>query len=287
MADWDWVTISALATASGTLVLAAATFASVRSANRAARVAEQAFLMGQRPLVMPSRLDDPPEKLMWGDEHWAHVEGGRGSVELVDGNAYLAMSLRNVGNGTAVLQGWQVRPRQTELMTEPSDLETFRPQLRDLYVPRATSDSGKRRSGMPRIRITAGSASTSRGAPSSWSSSSTATTRVGSVRPGCSPWRRARAITGSAPSFSTGTSIARTRADGRLRLDHRIWWPRHRDRVRVATHKPPAAVLPSEGACAPQGERRDFLPSRDPGGEALNLDGAGNPRSQPVPEGFF
>ncbi len=77
--------------------------------------------MGQRPLVMPSRLDDPPEKLMWGDEHWAHVEGGRGSVELVDGNAYLAMSLRNVGNGTAVLQGWQVRPRQTELMTEPSD----------------------------------------------------------------------------------------------------------------------------------------------------------------------
>lgn len=78
MADWDWVTISALATASGTLVLAAATFASVRSANRAARVAEQAFLMGQRPLVMPSRLDDPPEKLMWSDEHWAHMEGGSG-----------------------------------------------------------------------------------------------------------------------------------------------------------------------------------------------------------------
>ena len=53
------VTISALATATGTLILAAATFASVRSANRAARVAEQAFLMGQRPLVMQSRLDDP------------------------------------------------------------------------------------------------------------------------------------------------------------------------------------------------------------------------------------
>ena len=33
----DWVTISALATAVGTLVLALATFASVRSANRAAR----------------------------------------------------------------------------------------------------------------------------------------------------------------------------------------------------------------------------------------------------------
>ena len=37
----DWVTISSLATAGGTLVLAVATFSSVRSANRSARVAEQ------------------------------------------------------------------------------------------------------------------------------------------------------------------------------------------------------------------------------------------------------
>ena len=35
----DWVTISSLATAGGTLVLAVATFSSVRSANRSARVA--------------------------------------------------------------------------------------------------------------------------------------------------------------------------------------------------------------------------------------------------------
>ena len=131
----DWVTISALATATGTLVLAVATFASVRSANRAARVAEQAFLIGQRPLVMPSRIDDPTEKLMWGDDHWAHVEGGGASVEEIDGNIYLAMSLRNVGNGTAVLQGWQVRPRPPELTADVSAPEEFRPQLRDLYVP--------------------------------------------------------------------------------------------------------------------------------------------------------
>ena len=131
----DWVTISALATATGTLVLAVATFASVRSANRAARVAEQAFLMGQRPLVMPSRLDDPTEKMMWGDEHWAHVEGGRASVEFVDGNIYLAMSLRNAGNGAAVLQGWWARPRVRDATIEPSDPDTFRPQFRDLYVP--------------------------------------------------------------------------------------------------------------------------------------------------------
>jgi hypothetical protein len=40
----DWTTISALSTAGGTLVLAAATFASVRSANRSARAAERSML---------------------------------------------------------------------------------------------------------------------------------------------------------------------------------------------------------------------------------------------------
>jgi hypothetical protein len=48
----DWATISALATAGGTLVLAGATFASVRSANRAARAAENSMLAGLRPLLI-------------------------------------------------------------------------------------------------------------------------------------------------------------------------------------------------------------------------------------------
>ena len=50
----DWVTISALATGAGTMVLAVATFAAVRSANRAARVAEQAFLPQLRDLYVGS-----------------------------------------------------------------------------------------------------------------------------------------------------------------------------------------------------------------------------------------
>ena len=49
----DWATISALATAGGTLVLAVATFASVRSGNRAARLAERSLELGLRPLLMP------------------------------------------------------------------------------------------------------------------------------------------------------------------------------------------------------------------------------------------
>ena len=40
----DWVTISSLATAGGTLILAVATFSATRSANRSARVAERALL---------------------------------------------------------------------------------------------------------------------------------------------------------------------------------------------------------------------------------------------------
>jgi hypothetical protein len=69
------VTISALATAGGTLVLAGATYASVRSANRAARVAERSLLAGLRPLLMPSRLDDPPQKVTFVDEVWLSPVG--------------------------------------------------------------------------------------------------------------------------------------------------------------------------------------------------------------------
>src|SRR5580765_2957314 len=104
----DWVTISSLATASGTLVLAVATFASVRSANRAARSAERALQVGLRPVLFSSRLQDPAQKIRWADDHWAGLPGGRAVLEDVDGVVYLAMSLRNVGSGLAVLRGWRL-----------------------------------------------------------------------------------------------------------------------------------------------------------------------------------
>jgi hypothetical protein len=130
----DWATIASLATAGATLVLAVGTFASVRSANRAARTAERALLVGLRPVLVPSRLEDPSDKVMWVDDHWATLRGGRASVELVDGNIYLAMSLRNVGAGIAVLQAWHPTPdpRPGQPHTE---LDRFRRQTRDLYVP--------------------------------------------------------------------------------------------------------------------------------------------------------
>ncbi len=131
----DWTTTASLATAGGTLVLALATFASVRSANRAARVAEYSMQVGIRPLLMPTRLDDAPQNIMWGDEHWARLVGGGASVEVVDGNVYLAMPLRNSGSGIAVIHGWHLGLHELHEPHPHAEPEEFRPQSRDLYVP--------------------------------------------------------------------------------------------------------------------------------------------------------
>src|SRR5438874_798182 len=95
----DWSTAASLATAAGTLVLAVATFVSVRSANRAARVAERTLLAGIRPLLVPSRSEDPEQKVGFADNRWVRVPGGQGAVDVSDEAIYLVISLRNVGSG--------------------------------------------------------------------------------------------------------------------------------------------------------------------------------------------
>src|ERR1700704_3536858 len=130
----DWVTISALSTAGGTRVLAGATFASVRSANRAARAAERSMLAGLRPLLMPSRLEDAPQKVGYSDGKWLHAPGGGGVAEATDEAVYLAIAVRNVGSGIAVMHGWYFHP-QLEGDTERPDVGDFRRLTRDLYIP--------------------------------------------------------------------------------------------------------------------------------------------------------
>ena len=131
----DWVTISSLATGAGTLVLAIATFSAVRSSNRSARIAEAALQEQRRPLLAPSRLEDPKQKIMFLEGHWVSASGGRAAVEHVDGIVYLAISLRNVGSGIAVCQSWAVRPGSSQDHPTHASLEEFRLQSRDLYVP--------------------------------------------------------------------------------------------------------------------------------------------------------
>jgi len=115
-------------------VLAGATFASVRSANRSSRAAEQSLLAGLRPLLMTSRAGDATLKVGFADNHFVELPGGSATAEATDDAIYLTMSVRNVGNGMAVLHGWRIElSRDLSGMTRP-DVEVFHRLTRDLYV---------------------------------------------------------------------------------------------------------------------------------------------------------
>jgi hypothetical protein len=77
----DITTIAELGTASGTLVLAIATFGATRSANRSARIAERSMLIGMRPTLVPSRPEDRTERVDFA------AGGGSRSFELPGGTA--------------------------------------------------------------------------------------------------------------------------------------------------------------------------------------------------------
>src|SRR5947209_4905749 len=131
----DWATISSLATAGGTLVLAVATFASVRSAGRSTRLAELALSEQLKPVLVHSALDDPEQKIMFAGGHWVRVPGSGAVVEEVDGVVYLALSVRNVGLGIGVMQGWYPWGELVLGRSTHPPVEDFRPHARDLYIP--------------------------------------------------------------------------------------------------------------------------------------------------------
>jgi hypothetical protein len=131
----DTSTIASLATAGGTLILAVATFASTRSANRAARVSEQALQVGMRPVLFNARPQDPPQKVGFADDHWLMLRDGLAAVQNTTAGLYLAIPLRNVAAGMAVLHGWHLWPRRAGPDDVPPASEDFRRQQRDLYVP--------------------------------------------------------------------------------------------------------------------------------------------------------
>lgn len=130
----DWTTVSSLATGLGTLVLAVATFAAVRSANRAARAAERSLLAGLRPLLVPSRLEDSQQKVFFGDGKHVVLPGGGAAADDDNGIVYLAISVRNAGNGIGVLHGWLFHSgdHRSEDHDDPAG---FTHQTRDLYIP--------------------------------------------------------------------------------------------------------------------------------------------------------
>jgi hypothetical protein len=123
----DWATISALATGGGTLALAAATLASVRSANRSARLAELALQEGRRPVLVHSREDDHAESVPFIGRRPKSVPGGGAVVESEGDVVFLAISLRNVGAGLAVLQAWQGYGTLLTGREPPAEIDDFRP----------------------------------------------------------------------------------------------------------------------------------------------------------------
>jgi hypothetical protein len=131
----DWVTISSLATAGGTLVLAVATFSSVRSSNRSARVAELSLLTGLRPVLIPTKDEDPTETIRFGDAQLLHVAGHGAAVVMTDDVIYLGMGVRNGGAGLGVIHGWRAEPRNIDRANDRPDLDSFRRQQIDIYIP--------------------------------------------------------------------------------------------------------------------------------------------------------
>ncbi|MDX6286326.1 MAG: hypothetical protein QOG53_1811 [Frankiales bacterium] len=94
-------------------------------------------------------MDDGSQKVLFADPHWLVVEGGRGAAEATDEAIFLAMSVRNVGSGMAVLHGWHFMSESvlgttgealTHALSEAArtthaPLDQFRRQSRDIYIP--------------------------------------------------------------------------------------------------------------------------------------------------------
>ena len=135
----EWATFASLATAVGTLVLALATFAAVRYGNRSARAAERSLLAGQRPLLVSSRPADPEQSIQFVDGTWLTVAGGGAALTLTASALHMAVSVRNVGTGLAVLQGWQLLPGLPAERSHPS-LADFTSQIRDIFVAPGDSE---------------------------------------------------------------------------------------------------------------------------------------------------
>jgi hypothetical protein len=143
----DWPTTASLATAGGTLVLAAATYTSVRQgqrstaiAERSTQIAERALLIGTRPVLIPARATDREERVGFTEGLQVVVANGMAAVEQADHNYYFAIPLHNVGTGLAVLHAWRVSGLDPREHPDHAAPETFRPQILDLYVP--AGDSG-------------------------------------------------------------------------------------------------------------------------------------------------
>jgi hypothetical protein len=86
-------------------------------------------------MLMPSRLQDSTQKVGYADSHWLSLPGGCGIAEASDDAVWLAISVRNVGTGIAVMHGWRFQPELVRSQGETPNLDEFTRLTRDLYIP--------------------------------------------------------------------------------------------------------------------------------------------------------
>jgi hypothetical protein len=147
-----WATWAEVGTALGTVVLAGATFSSVRSSSRTARIAERALLASQRPILAPSGPRDPDAQVQFAGGEVFALPAGRPLVERSAGIVYLAIPLSNLGAGIAVLRAYHLHAESAQQVardpagaarhrrgdTLPS-IASFAPQQRDLLIGTGTA----------------------------------------------------------------------------------------------------------------------------------------------------
>ena len=92
------------------------------------------MLASLRPLLLPSGVDDPAQRIGFVNGVGVTAPGGGAGVEVADGRVYLGLSLRNVGTGIAVLHGARFYPERRP-GDRPASLDEFRLLIRDLYIP--------------------------------------------------------------------------------------------------------------------------------------------------------
>jgi|HubBroStandDraft_6_1064221.scaffolds.fasta_scaffold518848_1 hypothetical protein len=147
MTDW-----AAWGTSLGTLVLAGATFAAIRSANRSARIAERSLLATLRPLLVVAQPEDPAQQIQFNDGLVLQTSSNQAVFQPGRDVIYLAIPLRNAGSGIAHLQGYRLEPEPADVIDAdplgparhrrgdpPPALSTFAIQQRDLYIPPGNS----------------------------------------------------------------------------------------------------------------------------------------------------
>ena len=99
-------------------------------------------------MLTPSRREDPEEPVQFADGRVFEVGSGRAMLHRDQAAIYLAVPLRNVGSGIALLRGYRLEAEAAEGIAEDPrgiarhrrgdaapDPAAFAEQQRDLYIP--------------------------------------------------------------------------------------------------------------------------------------------------------